>query len=77
MTDDEHGFDGAAMAELVTVLTGDSDAARTARIRAMSDRELERAYAPLSDERHLINVTALPLLEAEIKLRSLPMGRRQ
>ena len=43
MTDDEHGFDGAAMAELVTVLTDDSDAARTARIRAMSDRELERA----------------------------------
>ena len=44
---------------------------------AMSDRELERAYALLSDERHLINVTALPLLEAEIKLRSLPMGRRE
>ena len=43
MTDNEHGFDGAAMAEFVTVLTDDSDAARTARIRAMSDRELERA----------------------------------
>ena len=77
MTDDESRFDGAAMAELVTVLTGDSDAARTARIRAMSDRELERAYALLSDERYLVNVSALPLLEAEIKRRNLPMSRRQ
>jgi hypothetical protein len=62
-----------AAESLESLLAGSSEAQRIARIRAFSDETLSHYYAMLSDTQVIVNVPALPLLEAEMKARGLAL----
>jgi hypothetical protein len=61
--------------EIVGVFAADDDNARGERIRRLSDQELARYYAVLSDSRYARNVSFLLLLEEELRVRGLALGR--
>jgi hypothetical protein len=72
---DDSDSNEVTLAAIARLQETDDEADRLARIRALSDETLTRYYALLSDSRYIINAPALPLLEAEIKARGLPMGK--
>lgn len=61
--------------EAVGLLDIADEAGRRERIGRMSDPELTRCYAMLSDPRYARNVPFLSLLEEELSARGLPLGR--
>ena len=61
---------------LVVEISGvDEDDGSRARVQALSDEQLTRAFAVLSDPRTLSPSRALKLIEEELRARKLPGGR--